>query len=816
MKIPTIAGFLLLLSLGGEFSLVHGAEAAVTPQVGNLREFDRWDFHGNATFSARGLWTGLNTTFDFPELLHPLAPREVFLAAIESHLRLGYQHCGFPNAQVAASYDANADRVSVLIQEGARYLSGPVEVIGAQKMPMERIVKSLTETNASTGALPLPFQFLDNAPANRSAATGTNNSNIWSEGQPAQFDNLSLQSLCDRVKNTLAECGFYRSRFSLQVVTNAATRTATLQVKIAEEGPPATIDQIEVVGNKKNSREALLTYLDLKPGMKYTSDLAASINDRLYHSARFLTNSVLASAPDDAGRLKLTINVLENNDSPPLTEKFKPTEETLLKAREWLAQLGNTRDEAVISVSGYSEAALTLQCILAPHRGLLVLENETVSGTNRLRHALVASSSEIALYVPRLQQKYLTRFSTEQFKSYITVETSAPGADGNTANLTIGAGFESLDERTNMPPYALSMSLAPAAFVRLADPKKRTSWFADNELICSNANSVLKLDARTGRLIGFTFKSGESSHAGLDLHFEPEAFESACSQIEQAGAGFTNVCRTNAPFSSAIGFLGSELVQLPMVESYLNAILPKATGAQIPALLRQLGNEDLFEALTIFKELEETTNATAEGFQIPQQPKAQPDHDGFMQTELAAISQGVLVFGDKIFPPRSWPEILLRDSALLFRGQTTYLPADMTEISASPETGPIGCLASARLLKAVEPFTAKKIAQRGLQQISMDAFRRDYQVLLDEHYLAGQFAAQVATTLSHFNESQLGVLTMVMSKAQVKFIQDCAQQVRTAKPGQPLVETIAPALDVYWNTELKQKIADQLKQIARE
>ena len=55
-----------------------------------------------------------------------------------------------------------------------------------------------------------------------------------------------------------------------------------------------------------------------------------------------------------------------------------------------------------------------------------MLENEVVSGTNRLRHALIASSSQMALYAPERQQKFVAHFSTKQFKSYFTVETGAP------------------------------------------------------------------------------------------------------------------------------------------------------------------------------------------------------------------------------------------------------------------------------------------------------------------------------------------------------------------------------------------------------
>jgi hypothetical protein len=304
----------------------------------------------------------------------------------------------------------------------------------------------------------------------------------------------------------------------------------------------------------------------------------------------------------------------------------------------------------------------------------------------------VASSSQIALYVPRLQQKYVTAVSSKQFASFVTVETGAPGADGNTANLSIGAGLTSLENASGAPPYALRMSLAPAAFVRLAHLENETSRFEGDQLICSNADLYLRLDAKTGRFIEYTHKTGESAHSQMNLHFEPQAFETALAQNERDGVGFTNVCQTNAPFSSAIAFFGSELVQLPFAESYLRAMLPPVTCEQLPALLQQLGTEDFLAPFEIFKSLQAATDNPAENFEIPE--ASRPVHGGIIGTAIATVAQGVLADGDLIFPPRSWPWIVLRDAAFFSRGQHTYLRQNMAAIYDSDETDPVDFLAA--------------------------------------------------------------------------------------------------------------------------
>jgi hypothetical protein len=814
MKITAITCLLVALVLDAANGPARGNETNTAPRVGRLREFGRFDFEGTNSFSARSLWLALNSTLDFSELSHPLATRDAFLAAIESHLRLGYAHCGYPDARITAHYNPQADRVLVQIKEGTRYRCGPVEVVGARDVSAPAIVEALTVTDSGSGALPQPFQFLDHAPANRSAAADAQVSSVWVTGQPTPFDDISLGYLSGLVTNALARQGFLSSRFNLAVVTNAAARTATLQVNVLEEGPSATVDRIEVTGNRRNSRSVILDYVGLEPGMRFTSDPAADVNDRLYHSARFLTNSVLTGAPDASGRLALTLAVAEDDQCPPLNAPLKATEQTLLKARDWLAKVGDTGEEAVLSISEYSDEAASLRCILSPRRGLLVLENVMVSGTNRLRHALIASAGEISLYAPERQQKHESHFSSHPFKNFITVETSAPDPEGRCTHLTASAGWEGFGNSTSAPPYVLSMSLAPAAFVRLAHAAHFTSRFEGGLLIHSNASSVLKCDSRTGRFVEFTHKDHEVPRTRMNLRFETNAYAPTLARIERDGAGFTNVCRTNASLGSAVAFFGSELVSLQPVAGFLRASLPASTCAQLPALLRRLGEEDFLSPLEDFKAMERALDDPAGTFEIP--GRSPPDQEGVVDAEIAAGARWVLVEADLILPPGSWPWVVLRDIALLCCGRQNYLQLDMAEIYGFEETGPVGCLAAALLLQHLESPASRLAAARGLQRLTPEAFRRDCRVFLDERYVAGRFAARLAATLGDLNERELAALVEPMPAAQARFLRDCARRLRAGKSGQPLFETIAPALDAYWEQALNQDLAKQLKQLAQE
>jgi hypothetical protein len=446
---------------------------------------------------------------------------------------------------------------------------------------------------------------------------------------------------------------------------------------------------------------------------------------------------------------------------------------------------------------------------------LLVQESATVSGTNQLRHALILSAEQVALYVPERRQKYVTHISPGQFKSFIAVETAAPQNNGNTSSLSMGVSKANTDGATNIPPYALSMSLAPAAFVRLAHMTNTSSWFADHTLILSNASFALKLDARTGKIIRLTFQ-GAARHELLDQSFEPGAFDSALKRIENNDAGFTNVCRTNAPLGSALAFFGSELFELPVVGSFLQTKLPAATATALPGILRELETVDYLSPFELFNHLGDATNAAAENFEIPQPPVYRTAKGGLIQTELAFVAQLSFGGGDLIFPPGSWPWVLCRETGFAVRGQTKYLNQDLTKIYHARETGPIGYLASACFLKQFGSAASRSMARQGLKRLSSEDFQRDYRVLLDQHFLSGQFAARWGTILAGLAESQLNTITKPMDAESARFWQDCARQLRTAPKGQPLVETIAPALDAYWKSGLEQSVAGQLNKFAGE
>ena len=68
------------------------------------------------------------------------------------------------------------------------------------------------------------------------------------------------------VADALADLGYFFAKFNLDVEADAKTKTARLAIDILDEGPRAVLGDIEVTGNKVNSRDDIVKYLGLQPG----------------------------------------------------------------------------------------------------------------------------------------------------------------------------------------------------------------------------------------------------------------------------------------------------------------------------------------------------------------------------------------------------------------------------------------------------------------------------------------------------------------------------------------------------------------------
>ena len=788
--------------------------AVLSLRVGDLGHAKRLEFEGATQFSAEALRRGLEDMSDFFEIAHPLAPRDAYLEAVERKLLIGYQHQGFLDARLWTRPEVKAGRVVMKLTEGPRYTCGVIKVAGAQKVPSSAIIERLTTPRPSAHASGRAYDFKDQAPTARAMNdTGPDLSELtealWVKGAPAAGSEADLRRIRAVVTDTLRNRGLLMAKSGAQFVPDKATRVVELQVEVMEEGPFCAIDHVEVFGNRKNTTEAVLRYLELKQGIALTGDLVSKVEDRLWRSARFLDYKISLGSPDSTGRVPLRIQLAEYDQAPPLEGTFSALEQTVLRMREWLGQLDQSGEELVIKATGHQGKTSELEFVLSPVNGLALRVTSHPTGVSG-EYGAVLQAKLVGVYSAGGKRQLRLPCLTQQVKGFLSVVALPAGPNEDPFNVTMGAGFGQPGEgTTRAPPYSFALSLPPVACLGLAHRLSFEDHQQGDELVCSNQSMEVKLDTKTGRIKEFRFTNpAEAGRA--EARFEVGAFARLARRMEGGAANLPNAFDTNAPISSALAFVTEEALRSSYLESLLQSRLSSNVWAALPALLKQF---NLANALIPLNRLEPRPVPAAEGaarFSIPEDTET----GGLTTYDITAlIGRWLLEHPEELTEPRGWPRTLLREAGLHLTRRNRYTEAALSEIYESNETGPLGYWATAELLERMQVPTARKFAARGMERLSLEDFQRDSRLLLSGDSVISQCLQKFIVSLADLNEQELEVLAGATSPALATCLRHCSQRLHGAKD-RPVYEIIAPALDHYWQTELKGQVGASLRRQA--
>jgi Ankyrin repeats (3 copies)/Sel1 repeat/Ankyrin repeat len=783
----------------------------LTPRVGDFYNLQRVVFEGAKTFSDKALREALKGGIGFAEAAHPLAPLEGLLERIQRKLLIGYQHHGFPEARVSARHDAKSGRIVVTVVEGPRYLCGEVKVSGAQKADIAGIIDRLTVTRPAAVAAQQAFEFKDKAPGLNPLLPPPGDESKpdeapWIKGEGAPFSDFDAYWMRERVNEALLAQGFLVAKAKVLVVPDKAARTAQLQVEVMTEGPRAVLERIELSGNKKNSRQAVLDYLELKPGTELTGKVLDRVQERLWRAARFLTNGVSLGAPDADGKVALQVRLAEYDEAPPLGQEFSPSEQAMLKLRDWLAKMNQSGDELVASVSGAAGVCPDFEAVISPGRGLLVLGKAAGADGGKDEYGLAFQPGLAGFYAPISGHKVVLPAPNAQLLIALTLQGQIPEADQSPCSISFNAGFKTKpDDVPNPPAYRFELALPPVVCIVLAHRWDCATWFDHDLLIRSNATVLMKVNARTGRLAQFRYN--DETNRAIELHCESSAFEPALRRIEAAASPLADIADTNAPFSSAIAFLLEETFSSKYVEPYIRTNAALGKFARLPSLLHKV---QLERVLAPLNRLRDDTNGPGHSkaeFEIPIDPEA------FRPTTanlIAVCADWVLRKSDDLLAPRSWPWTLLREACFVVQGKGRYVQESVRQAYNSPDTGPLGCLALAQLLGRFQPPLAREAAARGLERLTAADLRRDCRLLLTGDSILSQCCQALVEGLRDMEDAQVEAVVKEQSPATAQFIRESVKRLR-ANRQQPAFEALGPILDALWAQGLKEQVTAALQ-----
>ncbi len=395
--------------------------------LGDLGRKECLAFEGTQTFSREAILRPLEMRLEFHGRTDPAAPLADYLDWIEQTVRRGYQRAGFAKVAVSVQADRPAQRIRVGVVEGPRFRCGAVRVTGLDVALTEQLTNRLQEAAAlletTKGAGQPCFSW------------------SWREGEHAPSDPNSLAGFEQSVVAALGELNRQQAEARVGLALDDSRLQADLLIQIQKPGVVGTLDQIEVEGLRVNSREDLLSFLQLRPGMPLSGNVTNDVLQRLYEAGRFSGHRATIEPLAEPGRYKLNLAVFEFTNAPPLTQKLSPEEQAFLKLRQWVLDWRQRPEDWLLEAQMTRNGRHASAEIVLGQEGLaLLIRQPSTNQPLPFGLGLIAASAHLGFYSGSQQSKLTGKPTGTQLKSYLTLAGN-PTDDTGRFNLTFGAGF---------------------------------------------------------------------------------------------------------------------------------------------------------------------------------------------------------------------------------------------------------------------------------------------------------------------------------------------------------------------------------------
>lgn len=768
---------------------IHTTEIQAIQQVDQFGNLNCFVFHGAKTFHPEQLRNALSWSSDFQRAATPSAPLEGLLLSTEQILKTGYLHAGFPKAKVTAHKSSVRNEVIIEVEEGPRVMAGEVEIRGASKIDTARLSRRIT----------MPYTrkaLLGQAPGKSSSEPDPPS---WDLGKPAPLDTTTTAKLNRQLQQACRDQGFFFTQLESTVVSDVQTRTARLVVTITAEGPPGTIQEIQVEGLKKNSRQNLLEFLDLRVGNPVNQQSLVQMRRQLWKSARFTKFSVEPQVPETGqARICLKLTVIEYEDAPPLGTPLSAEVLAMFRVQQWLSRFAASKHDLVFTYQPTSSTVNSnipikkAQLIFSPKQGFVIDVTGKADSVYSGHHSLVLRNEQLGIYSWKSKRYFLTRgwkiqpeFTLAMVPSYdeMSRETSS--------DLRIGLAFTSVTDDKKPLNMKTHFQFSPTVFLRETLKPSNQVTVTDNEVLLKNDSLIFRANARTGEIKQLQF----IKLPGTRIEFQTTAWQQAVDKLTEAAAGFENCCQPSQPVESLVQFVLNEtLTQMGAADH------PMAVADQQQAI-QQLTTATLKSADAW---LQRFTNNHRNNFVIPRSLPAS------QEKLLTAILVAVPVVTDPWFPRGSWPWTLSRQTALTMAGKARYTGSELQRLLETEPMGPVGYWAIAAFLKKFGAPNYRPVANHALGLINHSAFLHDAQLLVNQDAGTGQLISTIGKNLRNMKTQTVTALIQPLPDNLQNFIKDWSLRLHR-HPDRPTTELFLETVEKTWHEELSRHVRGQLQ-----
>ena len=775
----------------------------------------RLQFEGLKTFPAQAIRDELMAHPKIMAASNPLKPLDAYIAVLREQIYRGFQYSGFPIPGVEVS--TTPENIVIRIEEGNRYRSGRVIVMGATEVPVADLVARLTHDwslglsviqglskAASSGLTTAYMDSMGGAVKDTKAA--------WEPGEPVAFNPTAVEFLNTRVRTLLEEFGYASATFDVATKPMEDSGLAELRIDIREEGPRSVLKEIVIKGNTRQSGKEILKLLELKEGTPVPHDLVAHVESRLWNCGRFLRYKVTAAPQGGkAHEVRLTVELEELEDVPALGDSLTPAQETLLRLHRWLNHALDQGEDLVITLRfriADQDRTQHVEVILS-RDGLLAVTGDAASTLpTHLSLALIVSPHGVEWMAPRHQRKLTSHADTTELVGRLTLLPNQDLDSTNRWTFSMTGGFHGGGGRDPENVFGLETLLAPGAFLGVDQSFDKVEIVGDRLEVSSKTMSA-QIDRETGRPLQLTTQNEEENHE-LRLTFEKEAFQKRAARMRTATASHEELTGTNGVLTGYARFVIWEGLH----ETPLSFMLPPPKNSahdrdQAALILDHLLQQGLLSPLDqLWKE---ATSPPGDAFILPTDTTQVPQ--SAMGIILAGMSGHFIRWSHRLFPENSWPQDLTRLLALAVFNEQEEAAEQMRALYHSGTMGPLGFYATARTLGMVNAAAAHPFVQRGLDRLGIEELNKDVGLLLSPGSELFLTATKWDAAIAALPEEDLKLLIKVLrdpAESAMRWWRRSLQQ----RPDAPMTERVRAGLEDWWNESLRETMAEAFQSLA--
>ena len=810
----------VLLSLCGIlFVLLPPANGQFIDQVGELGDLKKLEIRGSTTFTPDDIRDPLWRSLDVQMAAHSKSFLRDYLATLEDKVSEGYRHAGFWDVRVTAEVDRRTARPVLTVVEGPRLTTGVIRVEGAKSIPVADLVRRLTSRRPKQaqgsdpqGLAVKNIEGVGKATRELGKSEETDPP-VWEQGKPAHLDREAKKAREQDIKDAFADLGFMSARFFNDVIRDPQGNTVSLVIKIHDEGVQTVLDRIDIAGNEKNSREEIIEYLGLKPGMPLCRGMCAVWKERLRMSGRFTKCEVELMPPlFRSEKQGLVIDLSEYSKAPRLGEPLSPAEQALLKCRHHLMNSANWPGDLVCRVPSRGACFV----ISSKHGSLLTMyEPAGAAKTPKLHHAFAASIAEVGFYNIATGRKYAFLPNGKPVVlSLCMIYESDPKAvqDDQPFRMMFGFGINSDEKKGKQLPLWLDLKMEPVVFLALAHEHKPKTTIAGDVITLKSAGiDIWRINTKSGQLLEWSLlgKEGNEKEESpkITAAFEKGEFDRQFAELRKSVADHANMFDPKQPFASAGKFFASDDAYWPKLaaELYGSSDKAKKIGPEARRILCKLFAGGILRPLDAI----DWNNGRDEDTEF----KLCED-SGFAKHGFVGVAaQIALSASDSVFPRDSWPWTLTRETALSIVGKGQHSREEMFDLYSSADSGPICCLVAGTLNLWNDPPMARKFAEKGLKKLDVKDFRKDYGFLLRPDHPIAKHVDEFMAALSELDDDDVAYLVRKSKPKDAKYVAEGFRILRQRK-GRPAIESLPDVLDAIWQNGLRDRVKTALECLA--